>query len=338
MAESLEWSAFKPGERIKQIAHATAEGKTVNCGWIPPDERTREQSAINDRIVSGMPRFHIRGHFTAAERRYPLWRAGKTLLGKFLPYVWQQTGSCVGAGGGNMQMTGMSVEIVLHSEVEEFKVPWWLFAYGRSRYRGGMNGQGEGSFGSAWAEAITKDGSFEIDPEGAPDLPDYKVQDGWIVQPAKTEMQWSDGGRVQDVWLKLGVKHLFRTAAVMKSAQDCAEALMNGYALTLASNFGIRPMVPSPTGDPAVRLATWNGSWAHQMFSDEYWDHPSLGEIFRIGNNWGPDAHGSPTGEEPPGGFYIRAKTMDQICRNGEVYAFSGFDGFPARSLDFGAF
>lgn len=340
MADELDFSAFRPAERLDKVAEATALGKTVNCGWVRPDQRTTEQKRAHEGIVAAMPRFGIRGQFTAAERRYPLWKAGKAVLGKFLPYVFQQTGSCVGAGGCNMLMTAMAVEIALKGESEEFKVPWWLFTYGRSRYRAGMRGPGEGSIGSAWAEAVTKDGSFEIDPAGAPDLPDYKEQGGWIVQPSRVELEWSDGGRIQEVWLKLGVVHRFKTAAPVRSADEAAQAIINGYPLTQASDFGFRPMSPAPRGNPPVRVVEWNGRWSHQTYIDEYWDHPTEGELFRWGNNWGPDAHGPPTGDEPPGGVYIQKRTLDQIIRSspGEVIAFSGYDGFPARELNFAAF
>lgn len=344
MSKELNWSAFPVAERLDKVAEATADGKIVHCGYIPPAERTAAQIMASDAIASQMPRFGIRGSFPMAERRYALWKAARQLLGHHLPYIWQQTGSCVGAGGGNMLMTSMGVEIVLKGETfEEFRVPWWLYTYGRSRFHAGMRGQGEGSFGAAWAKAVTEDGIFEIDPEGAPDLPDYKEQNGWIVQPSKVEMQWSDGGRIQEVWLKLGRQHLFKTASRLRSADECAQALINGYAITQASMFGFSPMVPKPVGTPPVRLVKfWNGEWAHQTWIDEFWDHPELGQIFRWGNNWGPNAHGAPVGDEPSGGVYITHKVLDEICRDrdSEVFAFSTFDGFPAREeqLNWSAF
>ena len=340
MAEELDFSAFDGATRFDQLAEATARGAVIKCGWIPPDARTPQQAGIDAAIRAALPRFTIRGRFTAKERRYPLWQAAVTLFGRHLKYNWQQTGSCVGAGGGNMAKTAQCVEIVLKREPKEYRELWWPYTYGRSRFLAGIGGRGEGSIGSAWAKAATTaaGGFFEIDPTGFPDLPDYKEQDGWLVQPAKVELEWSDGGAISDQWVRLGSTRLFHTAAQMRSAEDCAEALMNGYPITQASMFGFSNPRVKGSQFP-IRVAEWNGQWSHQTYIDEVWDHPELnGLYFRWGNNWGPTAHGKPTGDEPPGGVYISARTLDQICRTGEVYAFSAFDGFPARDLDFSAF
>jgi hypothetical protein len=317
----------------KKIAHGPEGGAHWNFGWVDLLERTPGQMLLHEKAVEKMPAFAIQGRWQLEARRYPLWAAGKKLLGHHLKYNYQQTGSCVGAGGGNMLKTLMCVEIVLGGEHEEYKEIWWPFTYGMSRLRSGMSRPGEGSTGSGWAEAATEDGTFEVEPEGH-DTPDFKEQNGWLVIDGRTEVGWSAGPPGDDAtWKGLAKKHLIKAAAPMRSADDCIAALANGYPLTQASNFGFKKMAPAPQGDPPVRVASWDGSWSHQTYVDEYWEHPTLGELFRWGNNWGPDAHGSATGEEPNGGVYIKKATMDQICKRGEVYAFSGYAGFPARKV-----
>lgn len=299
-------------------------------GWIPFDERTKQQNEIHEKLVGEMPRFSIRGSFSLTERRYCLWKSAQKVLGRFHNYNHQLTGSCVGAGGGNMLKTLMTVEIA-NGDPEEFLEPWWPYTYGMSRILAGMRGQGEGSLGSTWAKAMTEYGSFQIDPPGYQDLPDYRNVNNWLQLTRNIELEWSAGDRIKEEWKSLGKKHLARTVAQMHDSNNCLDSLANGYPLTLASNFGTRTI--RPQGNPQVNLAEWNGRWPHQMFCDEAWDHPTLGLIFRIGNNWGSEAHPSPISGEPPGGFYIRASDMDKICRS-EVYSFSAYDGFPARKLD----
>ncbi len=338
-ADPTDFAAFTANSKevLDKIDEATKAGHTINFGRILPENRNAEATKQAFAFNTSLPRFGIRGRFSAAERRYPLWSYGKKVLGNFLPYNWQQTGSCVGAGGGNMAKSSICVEIALKGDNEVYKELWWLYTYGMARLILGDGGVGEGCTGEAWAEAALKEGFFEIDPEGLPDLPDYKITQGWIVQPSSIEFKWSAGRNIAEQWRKLGHTHLFKTAAKINSATQAIEALMNGYVLTQASNFGFSNPKMKGTTNP-IRVATWNGSWSHQTYIDEYWDHPEVGPVVRWGNNWGPGAHGDPTGDEPPGGVYIEEKTLDQICRNGEVYAFSQFDGFPARELNFAAF
>lgn len=338
MAEVLDFSAFGDTHQNSKIKEATAAGKELNFGWVPPHKRTAAQSKADAQFQKAMPRFNLRGRFAATERRYALWKANRAVLGKDLPYVWQMTGSCVGAGGDNAARTAMNVEVALKGETEEYRPTWWLYAYGRSRHHGGLRGRGEGSFGSTWAKAATTDGILEMDPAGLPDLPDYKVDDGWIVQSASTELEWSDGVRIASHWLTHGRTHLFKTAARLQNKDEAFEAIANGYPLTQASSFGFRNPTVKGTKFP-IRVATWNGTWHHQTYIDEVWDHPELNGIYyRWGNNWGPDAHGAPTGDEPAGGVYIHESLMDRLCKEGEVFALSSFDGFPSRKLNWSAF
>lgn len=299
-------------------------------GWIDFPLRTIEQMENHERIVAAMPEFPAQQLYRDDKGRYALWNVGEKHFGSRLKYNFQQTGSCVGAAWGNMTKTMQRVEIAL-GDLEVYKEIWWPFTYGRGRLRGGMSRPGEGSFGSAQAEAAIKDGCLAI--EDKPDLPQFTEQNGWLVISGRTEISWSDGDAQQSIdCLPIAVHHLFKAAAVIKGSSEARAAIQNGYALTLASNFGTRDI--RPVGSPAVNVGTWSDNWAHQMYCDEAWDHPTEGLIFRIGNNWGPNAHPSPTQGEPVGGFYIRANTFDRICQTGEVYAFSGLAGWKVRLFD----
>lgn len=299
-------------------------------GWIPPSERTPEQQRIHWRIRERMPAYAA-PRKSKGKGRYAVWSFAKKLLGETLPLINQTTGSCVGAGGMNMLLMLICCEIV-NGDLERYTPVWWPFTYGQSRRRGGMNGQGEGSFGSAWAEAIEKDGIFAR--EQADGLPEFEVRDGWLKLTRQTEMKWSDGRATIDKYGELGRKHPVKTVTPVKSTDEGRLLLEGGYPWTIASNFGTNDV--RPRGNPAVNIGTWSANWPHQMSVSEVWDHPSEGTLFYIQNNWGSDAHPRPTQGEPPGGFYVTESTMSQIIRSrgSEVYAFSNFQGFPSRDLD----
>lgn len=306
-------------------------------GYIPPAARTLEMHEAHARAMSAaecLPQFALEGHYSTESGRFGLWKCLQTVLGhadaKRLPWNWQVTGSCVGAGGDNCRKVTMAVEIVA-GELEEFKHVWWPYTYGRSRFRAGMRTPGEGSFGSAWAEAATKDGCFSTDEVRG--LPAFQTKDDWLQLSRGTELEWSDGdSNLVMQHNAVAALHVFGKYAPIANADEGKAAIVNGYSMTCASMFGTRG--PKLRGEPAVMVAEWDDQWPHQMSLNEVWDHPTLGMLFRIQNNWGPTAHPEPTQGEPRGGFYITAKTFDKICREKEVIAFSGLAGFKARKVD----
>ncbi len=296
-------------------------------GWIPPFMRTTEQHEQHERILAGMPRFAM-PNYREEKGRFALWDIAKQVNGgKHIPFAWQVTGSCVGAGGSNALRVLMRVEIS-QGDPEEYQEIWWPYTYGQSRKRGGISGQGEGSMGSAWAEAIMKDGIFSITE--AANLPAFKDTDGWLQLSRGVEMDWSDGAS-KSSYASLGSKHPVKTTAQINNAAEAKAAIQNGYPITVASMFGTRG--PQMRGNPGVLIAEWDDEWSHQMSLNEAWDHPTEGLIFYDMNNWGPGAHPTDPNGAPPGGIYVTAKTVDRICRD-EAFALSGFDGFPTQTLN----
>lgn len=304
-------------------------------GWVTPAERTPAQHEANERILAGMPKFQLIGNYREEKGKWFLWEFAKRVNGgKHIRYVNQVTGSCVGAGGGNAVKTLAHVEIA-NGDPEEWPKDefWWLYTYGQSRKRAGLGGRGEGSFGSAYAEAIVKDGIFfrTEGKEANASLPDYEYRDGWIRLPQSVEMEWSDGASKNiEPFKSLGLKHLVKTAAKINSSDEAKAAIANGYPITIASNFGTRTI--RAQGNPQVQLAEWDDRWPHQMHCCACWDHPDLGLIFYILNNWGSDAHPNPLNDEPPGGFWIRASTFDLMLKD-EGFALSALNGFLVREL-----
>lgn len=284
----------------------------------------------NDPIAAAMPAFSIVGNEEPKDHAF-LWDFSlKANNGKHFLTFRQESGSCVGNGLGQAIWYLQSVEVCRNGDAEEVILPFWLLTYGKSREIAGMRGQGEGSFGSAAAEAMKREG---ILPSNDSSLPQPDIKDG-ICYGYKTEMQWSDGAKISNKYLEVSRKHIVKTAAKIKNSEEAKAALRNYYPLTCASMFGTANLVPPTKGTPPVRLAPRTDSWGHQMCCIGWLNHPELGDLFYILNSWGPDVHGKPAGSfnEPPGGFWITAKDMDFMARD-EVFAFSQFDGFPAQTF-----
>lgn len=316
------------------IATSTIEigGEAVpNFGWVPPESRTPAENVANSTIMASLPAFELSGSFSGSKDKAALYEARQKVSGGQHPaYINQTTGSCVGAGGGNMLLTLRDVEIALKGEMEGPEMFWWLYAYGYGRKFSGMGSRGEGSTGTGQAKAMTTKGTFLASEPG---LPQYTMKNGWYWLPPATEREWSIGGIEPEKWDPLASKHLIKTAALCNSAEDVATALQNGYPCTVACMFGTQGQ-KRLGGDQPVMVSEWDGSWAHQQFIDAWWNHPTLGELFRIGNNWGPDAHSAAVDGSPNGGYWVRKSVVQRMCGGREVFAFSAFNGFPARELN----
>lgn len=305
-------------------------------GWIPFDRRSREQNRAHEEALLTMPPFVIVGRTNYKEGKTlltQLWKHPRVVqaLGYEFPGIKQFTGSCVGAGGGNALFTLIAADCLVRNDPEEICVPFWLLPYGRSRFYMGDRSPGEGSQGSTFAKAVREDGTLPANRDG---LPSFQVgNSGALEWGGSVEYSWSDGDAPQTMeLLPESRKHLVRTTSQCRNADCVRDAIVNGYPVTIASNWGGQ-MQCSTQGEPPVLLNRRTGSWAHQMSVHNWWDHPTLGEIFYVMNQWGHRAHGTcPTGVTP-GGFWVKKEEIEWICRNGEVYAFSQFDGFPAQDV-----
>lgn len=316
-----------------------------NFGWVgfesdePKDEtgkeipgftRTKQENEIHANIVTAMPSFQIQGQYKQLEKVF-MWETDRLALGgkDWITY-YQQQGSCVGNGWGQALQRVMTFETVRLNEPEEPKVPFWLLPYGKGRELGGMNNRGDGSFGSVQAEAGRKFGTPSNDSDQFR-FPEPEIKSGGLTWGSKAELDWSVGRSIPREALDVAANHLIKTTATVRSADDAAKAIQNHYPMTIASGWGGQMQCQVQDG---VLLNRRSGTWQHQMCVIGWWDHSSLGEIFYILNSWSPTAHGKcPTGA-PEGGFWVKKADMDWICRNGECYALSQFDGYPAQSLD----
>lgn len=302
-----------------------------NFGWVPPEHRSEYQKEQDATYQKAMPIFAIEGEEEPKDHAF-LWDFSlKANAGKHFTVFHQQTGSCVGNGLGQALWYLSAVEVHRLQDPEQVILPFWLLPYGRSRLYADMDNHGEGSFGSAAAKAIAEDGVIPFNLEG---LPQPQDKDG-LTWGAEAELKWSCGSKIEAKWLELSRKHLVKTMARIRTAEEAKAALRNYYPLTCASMFGFSPMIPEVSGTPPVRVVQKrNDSWGHQMCVIGWLEHPEHGDLFYILNSWGKKIHGVPTGayNEPQGGFWIKKREMDFICRD-EVFALSQFQGFPAQKI-----
>jgi hypothetical protein len=125
--------------------------------------------------------------------------------------------------------------------------------------------------------------------------------------------------------------HLVRATAPVSSYEQVRDALVNGYPVTVASMQGFKM---KPTIDKGKHWGVPSGSWAHQMCFIGVDDDRRRPGCYCL-NSWGPDAHGAPADDAPPGGFWVDADVVTRMVGQKDSFAFSQFDGFPEQKLDF---
>lgn len=303
-------------------------------GWVGPKDRTKEQEEAHDKAVRGMPKFVIEGHRSTANmnvRLFDLWSKPEVVadVGFVFPRFHQLTGSCVGAGGGQALFSLISVQRLIADTPTKAFIPFWPFDYGLSRSRGGMNGQGEGSMGSSFAEAVAKDGVIDANTAG---LPKFENNDG-LVLTSRLEMEWSDGrSNTVTSHLEEGRVHPVGTAAQMNGVEDIRAAVGNGYPITFACNNYIGNASVQGSGAEACLIGEWDGRGGHQQSIHAVWDHPTFGPLYWAQNNWPGQSYPKDPAGGPVCGCWVKeAKVSSAMRMDGEVYALSHLNWFPAQ-------
>lgn len=301
-------------------------------GYVAEPKRTDAEQAAHHMAVAEMPRFAIQGKSLSADENIKeamltsLWKHQHVVdaNGFAYPGTHQITGSCVGAAYGNVIVTLACVEAITRGEPEQALIPFWLLAYGRSRYYLGSRSPGSGSTGSTMAKAAREDGDVEARRSG---LPLFTNSDG-LVWGKSAELAWSDGDAQQTMaLLPEARRHLVQTTAQCANHNDVKEAIINGYPCTAASMYAHDG--GKVQGTPPVLLAKRRGQWSHQMSILNWILHPQFGDLFWLHNQWGLGAHGIDPYGGPAGGVWITAADVDYICRD-EAFAYSNRQGYPA--------
>ena len=312
------------------LLSSVVDGDYINAGWLAPEDRTPAQFALDEAIKSSIPQLEIIG-IQADVEKMVLWDFSKKVNdNKHFPTFYQQTGSCVGNGGGQAIWYLSAMDNSRLGRNISPKTPFYLLPYGRSRYYSGFRGQGSGSWGSAFAKAVKEDGILAYDTKNLPAI----NLEGGLNWGKSTELVWSDGGRIGEDWLKLSRQFPVQSTSICKSTNDVWNALANGYPCTIASSWGGQMRPSTQGGSAPVLLNRKVTRWDHQMCIIGIWKHPTLGRIFLILNSWGPDAHGVPPDGSPPGSFWVLEDDIDFIVKQNDTFAFSQFVGFPSQRPD----
>lgn len=315
-------------------------GSTPPLGFIEEDKRTNEQQDTHLSIMNAMPKFSMPKNFFGATPPNgtkvlwtDLWKHPKVIkvFGKAFFGIWQLTGSCVGAAGGNVVFTQLCIDIVKNNERETPVMPFWLYPYGISRKLAGFKGKGEGSLGSTFVKALTQYGCpSTTDPALKLPMPKSNTEKG-ICWTEDIEYQWSDGNFAPQSVRDVSKTKLIRTATPVYDAVSVRDSILNGYCLTRAAGGTNYVEYGTATVREGACIGRHNGRGGHQMSWLGYWHHPILGELIWEQNQWSGNAYPVDPAGGARGGCWITMDAVQRICDSKEVFSFSQYDGYPAQ-------
>ncbi len=304
-------------------------------GWIDFDDRTQEQMALHKSIVAKMPAY------ARAPQPVPpvgtkilltdLWKHPLIVqgLGYEFTGTHQITGSCVWAGAQNVGCTLNFLEVVMKGDLDKVAIPFMLPNYGKSRQYGGLNGSGEGSFGSTMAKSAQVDGSGDA---RSPGRPPFTRTEGFVWGSA-TELKYSNGSKITQEDLDEGRKHLFNVVTPLKSAAEVRDAIINGDPVTRAFNYFCNPGTAKVKNGKLV--GSYNGSGGHQESWLGYM-HDDDGEFIWEQNQWGLSVYGTDPAGGARGGCWMPLSEVDRMIKKSgsEIYSYSAWTGYQVQSLN----
>lgn len=286
-------------------------------GWAGPETAKRE----NDKLAGNFPQFTIKGATrNTAGQRAVLWEAAKKVTGAHLPTYNQKIGDCVSMGGSNGANYLSCADIIIRGDAERFRPAYQPYLYGTSRVLvGGQRGSyQDGSVGVWLADAVRKYGVLWADHDGVPAYSGDVAKDWGAKGPPKAYVDYAS-------------TYLVKTTAKVRSYAEARDALCNYYPVVVCSNRGFQM---AGRVDKGKLFGVPSGTWQHCMTFIGVDDDPKRPALYCL-NSWGPDAHGKPADDAPPGGFWVDAQVVDYMLRQDDSFAWSDMVGFPERRLDY---
>lgn len=239
------------------------------------------------------------------------------------PLRKQTIGDCVSMGAAYAVDAAKAVDIFINKDFEEWVAETCTEdIYGGSRVQIGKGrlGSGDGSVGAWAADYVNKFGALPRQNYDGVDLTKY---DG------NRARKWGmPNAGVPSNLLSISKEHPIETVSLVTTYEQCRDLVVNGYAVTVASNQGF-----SSTRDKDG-FAAPQGNWAHQMCVlgvDDSFKRPGV----LIQNSWGVWNTGPKRNDQPDGSFWVDADVFEKRMLSGkDSWAYSGYKGFKPRKLN----
>ena len=140
---------------------------------------------------------------------------------------------------------------------------------------------------------------------------------------------WGRSGVPRQV-IDEGKKHQVKTISLINTVDQARDAIANGYAISVCSNYGFSSRRDS--NGIARKSGSWNHAMAWISMDDSHEIHKET--LFLIQNSWGAFNGGPKRFDQPDGSFWVREKDAAGMLRQNGAWVYSDVNGFPPRKVD----
>lgn len=289
-------------------------------GWV--NDPKGVEMAMKDLPFPVFSDMHSKIKGSGKGKKMLLYEVIREVAGTF-PVRTQEIGDCVAFGAAGAVDAIKCVDIHLKKEAELWIAETAtedIYWGSRNMIGKGQLGNSDGSLGVWAAKYVNQYGSL---PRGKYDYVDLTEYSG---SRAKS---WGRAGyELSEAFVNIAKQHPVLTISQVKSYEEVRDLIVNGYAVTIASDQGFSS---SRDRDGFARPS---GSWAHQMWicgvDDEY-KRPGV----CVQNSWGVWNGGPKRNNQPDGSFWVDAEQIEKrVLRTGDCWAFSSYAGFRPQKLN----
>lgn len=306
-------------------------------GFIIHTLRTKEQKEAHECALAKMPKFKLDYTTPTGPVKVMLtdfWKNKDVVadVGFEFNGFWQLTGSCVGASSGNAGFTLSAVQRCIADKPTKAFVPFWPFAYGKTRLAEGDRGQGEGAVDSVMGQTLHGAGILE---STRPGLPAFNHTSDGLCLTEDIEMQWSDGASIPSEFDPLALPNNVGMVSPLSSTDDIKACILNGYPVLDGCNYYVGNGSVAGSGATAYVRGKYDGQGGHSTCFLGYWDHPNDGPLFLYSNQWPSSTYPA----DPAGGgrccVWLPLSEVQSLFRlggdGGETMGLSHLNYFPAQ-------
>jgi len=252
------------------------------------------------------------------------------VLGRQPTYRPQWRGTCVGRGGARV------CDLLEAMQAAAGQTRWVAQCvaagvYGGARVEiGGNKLRGDGAVVAYAVDCVTKIGTLLCEQYEA----GGKM---WDLRAGADDddlcVKWGQSG-IPDELEPLAARHRIRSWCPVSTAEECRDAVANGYPLIFGTSVAHwRTQLPAERDAKGfLRIA---GRTAHCWIVTGVID--PLGALVLDNKSWGDDWVTGPQGDYPigEGRYLLSYEDFVRTIREGECYALSQYDGFPPQNLDY---